>query len=247
MLEKQSLWLRIGSWVRPRSDHTQPLLATVDNRVDFDMTDEDVSAQPAAPKATVRRMPWRRRGETLGQIRTGYDKVLDLVDSIQRHLAKQNHCSADMAGSLTELAKGMSALPEAARNQTDRLRRLTDELEASNQQLEGVAGIIHDWPRAALAQKKALESIAIQLESSAAATDRLSERLDSLGQTVKMLTDASTQEVDCLRHLQYCAERQETRLSTLIENQTRRFTLLFACTTLMAVTVAVASVLGMLL
>lgn len=242
-MDSRTVWTRLSNWFKPYSlDEDRPYLATIDPQYDYDNGPLNGNGTPAGvkkPAASSRFGPWKKRDEIIGQMQLGYDKLLDLVDAIREQLDSQQQRSDKMTESVLDLAQGMSALPDAARNQTDRLAGLTGQLETSNRHIHSICEIMRDWPQTTLAQKQAMESIARQLESSTQATDRLTRGLESVSQTVKMLTEASSQQVETLQMIQASSRRQEHRLAHSLNTQARRFTALLA---LMLVFVLASSV-----
>ncbi len=243
MIRKDSLWSRIGHWMDPfRRDETLPELAvhnsippilTADPRTD----DPD----PAHEKGSNRLMPWRKRDQILEQLQNGYDKVLDLAESIQDHLALHNQRSDQVAELLMVLSKGIEDVPKATRQHAHTLASLAKQMEVENRQNREIVSAISELPRTAEAQKQGMDAIAVQVRASAAVTQKLSDRLDSVGQVVKLLGDALSEQVHTLRVVQQATRQQESQWVAVLDQHSRRSTMLTTSVLALAVILAVAT------
>ena len=243
MTEKDSLFSRLGRWMESfRRDDRLPQLA-VGNRLPQPVPPEPEIDQlePADDKSSNRLMPWRKRDQILEQLQTGYDKVLDLVGSIQDHLTLHNQRSDQVAELLMVLSKGIEDVPKATRQHADALGGLARQMETDNRQNRSMIEAVSELPRAAHAQRQGMETIATQVQASAAVTQKLSDRLDSVGQVVKMLGDALSEQVRTLKVVQQATRHQESQMVAALDQQSRRSTLLITSTLVLAAVLALAT------
>ncbi len=243
MTEKDSLLSRLGRWMESfRRDDRLPQLA-VGNRLPQALPAEPEIDQlePADDKSSNRLMPWRQHDPILEQLQTGYDKVLDLVGSIQDHLTLHNQRSDQVAELLMVLSKGIEDVPRATRQHADALGALARQMETDNRQNRSMIEAVSELPRAAHAQRQGMETIATQVQASAAVTQKLSDRLDSVGQVVKMLGDALSEQVRTLKVVQQATRHQESQMVAALDQQSRRSTLLITSTLALAAALALAT------
>ena len=235
MTQEKSVWSRIGHWMNPLArDETLPDLAKPD-RMELAHGEPKVIDDPSPAQGGERIMPWRRRSATLEQLQHGYDKVLDVVDSMQRHLQLLNERSDRVTSLLSEVTREIGEVPKATRQQGEALVSLANQMELSNRHCQSIVTALSDLPTTARAQKQALDSIALQIEASASATVMLSERLDSLGRLVGTLDESSNEQVRTLQIIQQAAQQQDLRLVAMLDRQTRRLTVLFTAVFALAV------------
>jgi ABC-type transporter Mla subunit MlaD len=227
-----NLWTRLGSLIKPFTrDDDLPELAKVDVLL---------PAGDSAADSPLRGLFRGRRDEVLTRMQTGYDKILDLVESIQDHLARQDEHGEKVVGSLNDLARGVHHLPESTRRHTDALSKAAAQVEVSNSHAQVMIGVLRVWPSATAAQRQALEAIGDHLRSSAEATRDLSERLRTLDQTVSTLGQAAGEQVRALREMQRSARQQEVQFVQLLTAQTRRCAILLGVGTAASVLVLFA-------
>lgn len=225
MAAKVSLWSRIARLVNPlHHDEGTPALA-LSNPGLLDPTAEEETGRAEAGNAT-RLLPWRRRDKVLEQMQHGHDRVLGMVELIQEHLALQNKRSIQVTELLTELTRGAEEAPKATREQAEGLRLLAGQMEVANRNNQAIVGALADLPRAAAAQKQAMDTIAVQVRASSVTTERLSDRLESVGQVVSRLGESLKEQILTLRTIQQTAHQQEATLVAVLDRQTQRFTVL---------------------
>lgn len=243
MAAKVSLWSRIGRLVNPfQQDETVPALARLDSSVIDATVDGEENGRDSA-KAVPRLRPWRRRDELLERMQHGYDRVLGLVESIQEHLASQNAQGRQVRELLTELGRGLAEAPKATRQQAESMRAVAGQMEVANRHNQAIVGALADLPRAAAAQKLAMDAVAGQVQASSASTERLSDRLETVGQVVGRLGESLEEQIRTLRTIQQTAHEQESTLVSVLDRQTRRFTVLtVAVIALAAISVAAMSI-----
>ena len=241
MYKTQSLWTRIAGWMNPAGpSNVGPRLGEPDYSTELPETTQGNG------KTTSSMLPWRKRDEAIEQMRAGYDEVISLVKSIQSHLAAQNDRSDQVVALLGEVAKGIREIPARTQQSAEALDRLASQMEATSRHTQIMAAAIGDMPKATMAQKEALNDIADQLAVSTQTTDQLTQRLDSLGQVVKMMNESSAQQVRTLQSVQSASEAQSEKTTDLLSTQTRRLTVFFALTIVLAIAAIIVGSISML-
>jgi hypothetical protein len=248
MDQNNTLWSRFGHWLDSfKPDDTVPqltLTSTIASVPPQSLSPDD-ECDSSAEKSSNRLMPWRKRDQILEQLQGGYDKVLDLVGSIQDHLALHNKRSDQVAELLMVLSKGIEDVPKATRQHADSLTGLTLQLEIENRHNRTIVDAISELPRSAEAQRRGMEAIATQVQASTAVTEKLSGRLDSVGQVVKLLGEALDEQVHTLKVVQQAARHQENQVVAILDHQSRRSAKLTASTIGLAAVLAIATAISL--
>ncbi len=239
--QKDPLWTRIGHWMNPfQRDDTLPELARMPVNGAAGKQPSAAQEPAAGPAVEIPRrvMPWRRREEVIDRLQQGYDTVLELVESIQGHLSRQNQRNDQVTELLAEMTNGLREVPQAARQQAESVGQLASQMAISNRHSQTIISTLDDLPRSAAAQRQALDSIATQLGSSSCATEKLTERLDSIGGLVERLGDALQEQVRTLKAVQLATRHQESQIISIHQAQNRRFNILMAVVAVTAVAAA---------
>ncbi len=248
MDQNNTLWSRFGHWLDSfKPDDTVPQLTLTSTIASgpLQSSSPDDECDSSVEKSSNRLMPWRKRDQILEQLQGGYDKVLDLVESIQDHLTLHNKRSDQVAELLMVLSKGIEDVPKATRQHADSLTGLTRQLEVENRHNRAIVDAISELPHAAEAQRRGMEAIACQVQASSTVTEKLSGRLDSVGQVVKLLGEALDEQVHTLKVVQQAARHQENQVMAILESQSRRSAKLTASTIGLAAVLAVATVISL--
>jgi uncharacterized phage infection (PIP) family protein YhgE len=169
------------------------------------------------------------------------ERLVVLVDQIQQHLIHQDERSGQIAGSLERLARTLAELPNAERQQNEALATIAAQIEAGNRNTQTLSESLRDVPRLAKLQAETLAGIRTQLERSNNTDSEVSLSLQTFGKALGNLNESTQAQVTTLGKLAGQAEQRDSRLSALLSQQTRRFTMLFAVT-LVAALLAVAAV-----
>ncbi len=245
MEEKASFWTRLGEWLRPggRSSRTPPDLAAVSPERYLEEADAAAENEESTPGPAEKPLSrWSRRDQALQQLQEGYQRVTELIDAMQRHMAEQSDRTERIASSLDFLARSLSDLPAASRQQAQTLDAIASHLDVTNARTQQLAESISELPGATRAQSEALTGVSRQLEMANETHVQLNHALSSLGEAVSTLRRSGEAQADSLRLLQRDSQQREDRLVDLIGQQQRRFTWLFAVTFVFAMIGAVAAV-----
>jgi len=157
-----------------------------------------------------------RRGRTElnpAKLQDGYDKVLDLVESIQKHMSASEARTQQVVDALDRLATNLSHLPSATATQTETLTSMVSMLDnaaAKTTRLHNELAVLPELTRA-------------QQETDA----RVLQTLQGVSESIVSLSEATSKTSSVLGRYQTQADeadrRRETRLVELIERQNRRF------------------------
>ena len=168
------------------------------------------------------------------RLQGGYEKVIELVGAVQDHLVLNNKRSDQMAELLKVVGKGVQDVPNAMSRQADTLASLVNQIAVSNRQNRTIVDTLSDLPRTAQGQKEAMDSIATQVQAASGVTEKLSDRLESIGDTVKLLGETLSEQIRTLKVVQQATRQHEAQLSASLDRQSRRFGVLIGVTLTMA-------------
>jgi len=188
---------------------------------------------PDKPAGLVR---WPRRDQALTQLQEGYERVTRLMDEIQRHMVEQAERADRTCKAVEQLARTLADQPEMCRQQTQMLESIAGQLESTTSQTQKLADAVSEIPRVTRGQTEALANINRQLEMvgeqnvvSNQTMDRLSNAVTSVGQT-------NSGQTEVLREMGVKTDQQSEMIRSLIATQSRRFTMLFVVTLILALT-----------
>jgi ABC-type transporter Mla subunit MlaD len=242
----RTFWQRVGGWFQSGASGglAEPKLPAVGRDgllVDGpDGTDEEDGAGAATSSAEKTLSRWARRDAVIQQLQEGHERVTELIDAIQCHLAEQGKRTDRIASSLDQLARTLSDLPNVSRQHAKVLDAIAMNLEQTNARAQQLADGIRDLPGAARAQSEALAGVSRQLELSNESHVQVNHTLQSLGRAVDGLRDTGQRQTESLRQFHQSGQDREGRLADLIAQQQKRFAWLFVITLVLALVGAVS-------
>lgn len=244
-MSEQSVWNRVGGWIKTvgRKKDLDDLGPTgADGLLARDASSAtDDATRPPAPLRPISRR--QRQEEALIKLQEGYERVAGLIDSIHNHLDAQAGRTAQLADAIQRLAGSLSDLPDTSRRQAETLSSIAGELQKSNTQFRDWSEILATLPRSADAQAEALNRIDQQLAAANQTDERIVDSFTSLQQAVSALGASANSQVETLVSLKEAAQQREDHLAEQMQDQSKRFTMLFVVTLVLAVAAIVAIVL----
>lgn len=252
-VEKPRFWSRVGHWFRAPSRADGVGLET----------ETDVALGVAAPRSgdgdpsdhsllspdgsgLMSRLRWPARETSLARLQEDYNKVLGLVESIQRHLEVQEQRSASIAQSLERLAASLAHLPESSAAHRDILGSIGNEVESQTVVLQRLEDGLSQLPNLADAQRETMAVIGRQLDSTRQTGDRVIATLDGFQHAVSKLGDATTASTTVFREVHADASAREERMVAMLQEQTRRFTVFAMAAICVAVLAGVCGLVALL-
>jgi chromosome segregation ATPase len=181
----------------------------------------------------------------LEKLQDGYLQVIELVDTIRKHQDRQDERAVEFSTSLSKMASTLAEIEKGNHQQVDQLGNIAEELRAGNKRGDHWQEVLAEFPKTAQAQREALMSVTRQMEAVGDRDDKMTGSLDSLREAVTALGDATTASSVAVKNLQMTAIEDSERTADLLEAQNKRFTMLFALTVTVTLTL-VALVTGVL-
>lgn len=228
-MSETKLWSRMTSWMKPGSRGSQDASSHSAN------ADEPVTLSVAS----------RRPDPTLARLEEGYAKVIDLVDAIKRHQQQQEVRAVEVSSSLSQIATTLECIDQAGQRQADSLQLIAEQVRSSSQRSANWEEALNEFPKMAEAQREALVSVVRQMEEAGKREGTLSGSLDSFRDAVNTLGDATTASSVAVKDLQLSSLEQQERTANLIKEQSKRFTMLFVVTLILAGIGIVAGILSL--
>lgn len=233
-LNRASFWSRMGEWFKSSNRGVGVVELSSGNSLEVGSANSNsVNLLDSGPddgtgtEANGRgRFSGRRRD--LKRMEDGYSRVVGLVESLQVHFEEQDRRTAVIAESLERLATCLAHLPEASRGQFEVLSAMRDVLDHHAARAKRFEDCVAQLPQLADAQRETMAAIARQLDHSHKSNDRVGAVLENFQQAVVSLSEATTGSTVALREMHNDSSARESRMVTMLEQQTRRFTF-FAC------------------
>jgi ABC-type transporter Mla subunit MlaD len=145
--------------------------------------------------------------------------------------------------SLEQLAKAMSDHPTTSRQQSEMLKTIAAQIETANSRNQRLVEAVSKIPELSQTQNESLNRLNSQLEMVNEQNVTAHRAMDRVGGTLQSLGEANSSQAAALREMNEKTNQQNALMTKLIAAQSRRFTMLFVVTLILAVTAVVATVL----
>ncbi len=239
-MQRASFWSRVGHWIRPGSPEPGDRGGDDPERPDgliesaeVDVVDPaETDAQTKVPPVPTKR---RQREEDLARLEDGFDRVVNLCDSLNVHFTLQEERSAQIADSLRRVAGDMSKLVTVVGNQSETLQAVVSQLQTGNDRSRRLEELCGHFSKLTEAQRQALAVVAQQVDGARKTDERITESLGTFHTAITTMGNACTESTEALRQLRTEQAAGDERIARLVEQQGKRFVLLFAITLLVAV------------
>ncbi len=190
---------------------------------------------------------WTKREPSLAKLQDGYERMLGLMEDIQNHMAVQGERGDRICNSLEQLAKALNDHPNTSRRQSEMLQTIAAQIETANSRNQTLVEAVSKMPELSKTQNESLGKLNRQLEVTNEQNIANNRTLDKVGSTLSSLGEANTSQSSALREMNEKTNQQNELLTKLIAAQSRRFTMLFVVTLVLASTAVIASLISVLL
>ena len=247
-----SFWSRLGQAVRRKrnpDDSVDELPQVGDDGllsqpVDLPEVGETDLPEEKGPGPIAR---WSKRDQTLTKLQEGYERVTRIIEETEKHLAEQGQRSERICNALDQLAQSMGDLPGVARRQAETLEAIAAQMDSANTRSRQMASAIEELPKIARVQGDTLAGINQQLQMAGEQNLVTTQTMDKLGTAVSVVGEATQTQTRTLREMDTKAGEHNALLAELIDRQSKRFTLLFVVTLVLAGLAAGLGVLALLI
>jgi hypothetical protein len=234
-MQQASFWTRVGHWIRPGT--SRQALAELPDASPPSLDGD--GADPVETEASVRTQPLalrrRPREDVLTRLEDGFNRVVNLCDSLNVHFTLQEERTAQVADSLRRVAGDMSRLATVVENQGETLHAVVGQLQAGNDHNQKVQELFQHVAKLTEAQRQALAVVAQQVDGARQTDERIAESLGTFQKAITILGEACNESTVSLRQLRTQQAAGDEQLARLVDRQGRRFVMLFIVTVLLAI------------
>lgn len=157
------------------------------------------------------------------ELTQSYDKLVGLMDAMRDHFGQQDQRAQQLTQSVDKVAGILTQLAEHQQSQGEAIRGLTDQLVTSKQHQQQMSETLSQLPASLSTQAESVRSLMRQIEAGQANDARFADTLSEFGQAVNSLRASSASQVDTLRALHQDGSQQRETLTTLVNNQGKRY------------------------
>ena len=231
-----NIWPRMKAWFRngSRKRGSDGSLQGTGSDPIMDFADDTVDPAANRHVAGAGLLKRRRNDAVLEKMQEGYGRVIELVDSIQKHQQQQDARAVEISSSLSTMAATLNAIDTTGKDQAEKLASIATELHVGNERSARWENALSEFPRVADAQREALSAVARQMEAVGQRDDQMSQSLESFQEAVTSLGDATTASGVAFSNLQMSTLENQERTTTLMKEQNKRFMMLFVVTLVLA-------------
>jgi hypothetical protein len=252
-MEKSTLWSRIGAWLRGDEpgdslDRGSPESTsgsnspTIDKRTDPNgpMTQREPSVATGTSLPSSRVSPsaagverqsdakftWSKRPDSAGQRgdAASYDRLTELVGSIQEHLKSQVQEADVLVEALDRLAEGIERLPDTAKGELGALERIGNDLATGLASMKRLENAMARLPELTEANRDAMRSIGGELERLRDTDGKIVTALEGLQQVLVELKEGIGRSAGVMRDFRSEMAERHDRLAEIVEIQSKRLT-----------------------
>lgn len=227
--DRGRFWSRVGHWFKaPARDvvggtAVEPaLLSSSESMAEFH---EPLNTPPLTESSRLgSRLRFSSRESAIERLEEGYQKVVNLVESIQRHLAVQEERSAIVAQSLARLADSLERTPEWSAEQRRLLEGIARNADGQTGALQRIEGSLVQLPALADAQRESITTVSRQLDAARQTHERVSTAVDGFRAAATAVGESCQASASEMRQMQEGARQGEARMAAMFQEQSRRFT-----------------------
>lgn len=228
-VDKPKFWSRVGLCFRsPGRAEDGAFESHSDVMLDSEVSElsppNQLTSANDSPSRRVSRLKFSQRETAIERLEEGYEKVIELIESIQRHLVVQEERSASVASSLSQLADSLRHMPDATESQRNLLGSIAERAESQAVCLRRLEENLAQLPHLADAQRETLAAISHQLDSSRQSSDRVSGTLELFNDSMVALSGSTQNAASAFERLHAEASARDERVARLLYEQTKRFT-----------------------
>jgi len=220
-MEKQSIWKRMGDWLR-RSNTSRDSLEVVHHDAEGLVVPPPESANDDSSAALSPRHP--KKELQLAALEESFNRLVDVLESLNQNVSQQTLHNKDLVEHLAQTGQTMQALPEHVETQGRSIQKLAQEIKDHTVRNQQVVEIVKTLPDLNRQQVDRLGDINRQMETSVENESRMVESFTHFDSAVQgMLSNTKAQTLS-LANMGEMLEKNEQQVQNLIKHQSRRFT-----------------------
>ena len=250
-MEKETLWARVGQWLRPSTrPHDPERFPSIGPPLDpiggQDISSTDAGIIPSDGSSVGPKFRMARTGSAIERLEEEYARVIKIVESVEKHLELQSERGNSMAGSLDRLAEGLERLPETSKAQVELLSAMNQQMGVDGACMKRVEEHFSQLPRLADAQRETMVSVGRQLDLSRQTNDRIVTTLEGFQQAITLLGEVTDASAKALQDIRRTSSDREERVATILQEQTRRLTFFAVAALSASIVAAVIGIIALL-
>lgn len=206
----QRLWRRLRNWWRA-------VPAGTPVRPDAEAGGTAPGGGVPAESAPVR--PLWKRDDALRRLQQDYERVIDLVGAIERHLGAQEERSERLCRAVEQLVAIAQQQAQTARAQGEQLERIAENVGAGRARVEDVAAAVDSWRTLAREHSGHLEEIGRRIGAAAEEQREATRSLRQVERGVDALAATAAHQRDALHGVREVLVEQQVRLERHLRRQ----------------------------
>ena len=222
-------WKRLESLFRSNGHHAERRTRAVDvvaagegnSRGAQTLTFGDVHGGAKPPNGSLLSIGGWRSSKT--ELREGYQRVIELMNAMERHFDRQDHRLEQLTGSLEKLTEILAPMVATQREQTGHMACMAEHITEADSRLANLVTTLRGLPAATQAQNETLRSLNGLLKGAAETDAEVTHSLDRFGAAVDTLRESGAVQVDTLNRLNHEQRESSKGLRAFVRSQNRRF------------------------
>ena len=230
IMEKVSIWKRMGGWLR-WSQTSKDGLEVVHHNAEGLVVDPSADKEGGENSLVTRE---EKREQQLAAMEESFHRLVEVLESLDENVAKQRQNTEELCERMGKMGEVLGGLPGnvAAHNKT--FQELTQEMKEQAIRHKQVIETVKTLPDLNRQQVDRLEDIVRQVENTAENDARMTDSFNRFDNSLQgMLSNSKTQS-QSLMHIGEIMGQNEIRMRELFRRQGKRFTWLLVIVLMVA-------------
>jgi len=220
MENKVSIWKRFGDWLR-RSQEPPKTGEVVHLDAEGSLVESEHPLAESTP--ALAHSEEHKKTHQLSVMEEAYNRLVDVLESINDNLHQQRQQGLDLKNSLDALHGLLKSLPESLDRNNKLAQDIAQQLRQQNLQSQHVSEIMQPLPELARKQADKLADIDMLLENSTQSQSRIADSFLHLEQSLAELSKTGSSQNQSLGHINQLLQQSQEHLHKLLSRQNRRF------------------------
>jgi len=199
------------------SEETEPAAETV--------TEE--SGETGGNQVVVKTVPPTARQESLEKLQDGFNKLVEQLQGINKHLNQQATQHQELMGRIEQLPQLLESFPTVLENQKQITEQLMEQLKSAALKDQQFIDAVEKIPGETAKQTDALVEVNHQLAAAADTDVQMNENLNTFNKTLDKLNETSTGQTDSIMQMSKTFATSDRYLKYLMSRQNKRFMWIF--------------------
>jgi len=225
MENKVSIWKRFGDWLR-RSQEPAKTGEVVHLDAEGGLVETNNQIDESAP--ALAHSEEHQKPRQLSVMEEAYNRLVDVLESINDNLHQQRLQGSDLKSSLDSLHELLKSMPESLDRHNKLAQDIAQQIRQQNLQNQRVNEIMQDLPELARKQVDKLADIDMLLENSTQSQSRIADSFLHFDQSLTELSKTSNSQNQSISHINQLMQQSQEHLRQLVSRQNRRFNWMLA-------------------